>query len=120
MLRCGVLLGRPSGAFERLPLLTRHRVAGQRNRVEAHEKRRALGDSLFLKQVVRCYHSALFGTLALTLARMATRVSFGPYEIDEYASMVVLHVGQFVGEIGEVIADTNLQVLSDAMVDCGQ
>src|SRR5215471_16406945 len=52
--------------------------------------------------------------------RLSTRASHGPDEIDEDASMVVLQVGQLVGEIGEVIADTSLQVRGDAMVDRSQ
>ncbi len=34
--------------------------------------------------------------------------------------MVVLQVGQVVGEVGEVVADASLQVLADVMVDRGQ
>src|SRR5215469_13051165 len=48
------------------------------------------------------------------------RASLGPDEIDEYASMVVLQIGQFVGEVGEVVADASLQVLADVMIDRGQ
>src|SRR5215831_9999196 len=55
-----------------------------------------------------------------TAPRIFSRASHGPDEIDEYASMVELQVGQFVGEIGEVVADTSLQILADVMVDCGQ
>src|SRR5262249_2635068 len=40
--------------------------------------------------------------------------------IEEYASMVVVKVGQFVREVGEVVADANLQVLGDVMVDRSQ
>src|SRR5262249_36599351 len=52
--------------------------------------------------------------------RISTQASHGPDEIDENASMVVLQVSQLVGEIGEVIADTSLQVRGDAMVDRSQ
>jgi hypothetical protein len=52
--------------------------------------------------------------------RISTRASLGPDEIDEYAFVVVLQVGQFVGEVGEVVADASLQVLADVMVDRGQ
>jgi hypothetical protein len=34
--------------------------------------------------------------------------------------MVVLQVGQLVGEVGEVVADAGLQVLADVMIDRGQ
>jgi len=51
---------------------------------------------------------------------MRDRASLGPDQINEYASVVVLQVGQFVGEVGEVVADASLQVLGDVMVDRGQ
>src|SRR5215471_13188411 len=51
---------------------------------------------------------------------MSTRASLGPDEIDEYASVVVLQVGQLVGEVGEVVADASFQVLADVMIDRGQ
>jgi hypothetical protein len=50
----------------------------------------------------------------------ATRASHGPDEIKKYASVVILQIGQVVGEIGEVVADTSLQVLANAMIDRGQ
>jgi hypothetical protein len=34
--------------------------------------------------------------------------------------MVALQVGQFVGEVGEVVTHASLQVLADAMIDRGQ
>jgi len=34
--------------------------------------------------------------------------------------MVVLQVGQVVGEVGEIVADASLQVLADVMIDRGQ
>jgi hypothetical protein len=49
-----------------------------------------------------------------------SRASLGPDQINEYASVVVLQVGQLVREVGEVVADAGLQVLADVMVDCGQ
>jgi len=49
-----------------------------------------------------------------------SRASLGTDQINEYASMVVLQVGQFVREVGEVVADAGLQVLADVMVDRGQ
>src|SRR6266571_1816617 len=49
-----------------------------------------------------------------------TWASLGPDEIEEYALVVVLQVGQVVGEVGEVVADASLQVLADVMIDCGQ
>jgi hypothetical protein len=50
----------------------------------------------------------------------ATRPSDSPDEIDEYAFVVVLQVGQFVGEVGEVVADAGLQVLANMTIDRGQ
>jgi hypothetical protein len=50
----------------------------------------------------------------------ATRASLGPDQINEYASVVVLQVGQLVREVGEVVADASLQVLGDVMIDRGQ
>src|SRR5215472_10849783 len=52
--------------------------------------------------------------------RISTRASLGPDDIDEYAFMVVLQVGQFVGEVGEIVTDASLQVLGDVMVDRGE
>ena len=49
-----------------------------------------------------------------------SRASFSPDQINEYASVVVPQVGQFVGEVGEVVADASLQVLADVMIDGGQ
>ena len=49
-----------------------------------------------------------------------TRASLGPDEIEEYALVVVLQVGQVVGEVSEVVAHASLQVLGDVMVDRGQ
>lgn len=46
--------------------------------------------------------------------------SLGPDQINEYASVVVLQVGQFVGEVGEIVSDASLQVRTDVMVDRGQ
>jgi hypothetical protein len=45
--------------------------------------------------------------------------SLGPDQINEYASVIVIQVGQFVGEVGEIVADASLQVLGDVMVDRG-
>jgi hypothetical protein len=47
-----------------------------------------------------------------------TRASLGPDEIEEYPFVVVLQVGQVVGEVGEVVADASLQVLADATFGC--
>src|SRR6476646_9112027 len=52
--------------------------------------------------------------------RCDTRASLGPDQVNEYASVVVPQVGQFVGEVGEVVAHASLQVLADVMVDRGQ
>src|SRR5436309_15446082 len=49
-----------------------------------------------------------------------TLASPGPDEIDEYAFVVVPQVGQVVGEVGEVVADADLQVLADVMIDRDQ
>jgi hypothetical protein len=50
----------------------------------------------------------------------ATRALHGPDEIKKYASVVILQIGQVVGEIGEVVADASLQVLANAVIDRGQ
>ena len=50
----------------------------------------------------------------------ATRASHGPDEIKKYASVVILQIGQVVGEVGEIVADASLQVLANAMIDRGQ
>ena len=50
----------------------------------------------------------------------ATRMSHGPDEIHEYASVVVLQIGQVVGEVGEVVAHARLQVLANMTIDGGQ
>src|SRR6266478_3406574 len=50
----------------------------------------------------------------------ATRASHGPDEIEKYAFVVVLQIGQVVGEVGEVVADASLQVLANVMINCGQ
>ena len=42
-----------------------------------------------------------------------------PDDIEEYAFVVVLQVGQLVGEVGEVVAHANLQVVANAMIDRG-
>src|SRR6266568_8635700 len=47
-------------------------------------------------------------------------VSLGPDEIEEYAPVVVLQVGQVVGEVGKVVADASLQVLANMTIDCSQ
>jgi len=64
----------------------------------------------------------LFGsrTPACPLPSKATRVSHGPDDIHEYAFVVVLQIGQVVGEAGEVVADASLQVLGDMTIDRGQ
>ncbi len=64
----------------------------------------------------------LFGswTPASPLPSKAARASHGPDEIDEYAFVVVLQIGQVVGEVGEVVADASLQVLANVMIDRGQ
>src|SRR5882762_6599301 len=50
----------------------------------------------------------------------ATRESQAPDEIKKYAFVVVLQVGQVVGEVGEVVADASLQVLANTTIDGGQ
>ena len=56
----------------------------------------------------------------LALPSEATRASHSPDNIDEYALVVVLQVGQLVGEVGEVVADAGLQVLANMTIDRGQ
>ena len=41
-------------------------------------------------------------------AFMTLRASLGPDEINEYSFVVVLQVGQIVGEVGEVVANAYL------------
>ena len=53
----------------------------------------------------------------VTLRCELRRASLGSDEIEEYSPVVVLQVGQVVGEIGEVVADASLQILADAMID---
>src|SRR5258708_10792721 len=50
----------------------------------------------------------------------AARVSLDQDEIKKYTSVVVLQIGQVVGEVGEVVADASLQILANAMIDRGQ
>jgi hypothetical protein len=50
----------------------------------------------------------------------ATRASHGPDDIKKYAFVVVLQVGQLVGEVGEVVANPGLQVLANMTIDGGQ
>ena len=59
-------------------------------------------------------------TPACPLPSEATRASDGPDEIKKYAFVVVLQIGQVVGEVGEVVADASLQVLANVMIDRGQ
>src|SRR4029077_4551947 len=61
----------------------------------------------------------LFGSWspACPLPSEATRASHSPDDIEEYAFVVVLQVGQLVGEVGEVVAHANLQVVANAMID---
>ncbi len=56
----------------------------------------------------------------MPLPSEAPRASHSSDEIDEYAFVVVLQIGQVVGEVGEVVADANLQVLANVMIDRGQ
>ncbi len=52
----------------------------------------------------------LFGswTPACPLPSKAARASHGRDEIKKYAFVVVLQIGQVVGEVGEVVADASL------------
>src|SRR6266436_845308 len=59
-------------------------------------------------------------TPARPLHSEATRASHTPDEIDEDAFVVVLQVGQLVGEVGEVVAHASLQVLANMTIDRGQ
>jgi hypothetical protein len=45
-----------------------------------------------------------------------TLASLGRDDVKEYAFMVVLQVGQIVGEIGEIVANAGLHVLAEAMI----
>ena len=49
-----------------------------------------------------------------------TQASLGRDEIEEYAFVVVLQVGEVVGEVGEVVAGAHLQVLAEITIDRGQ
>ena len=49
-----------------------------------------------------------------------TRASHSPDDIEKYAFVVVLQIGQVVGEVGEVVADASLQVLANMTIDRGQ
>ena len=64
----------------------------------------------------------LFGswTPGCPLPSKATRVSHGPDEIHEYAFVIVLQIGQVVGEVGKVVANAGLQVLGNMTIDRGQ
>jgi hypothetical protein len=64
----------------------------------------------------------LFGswTPACPLRSKATRASHGPDEIKKYAFVVVLQIGQVVGEVGEVVANAGLQVLGNMTIDRNQ
>ena len=59
------------------------------------------------------------GNVALGTSK-ATRVSHRPDEVQEYACVIVLQVGQVVGEVCEVIANAGLQVLSNMTIKRGQ
>ena len=54
------------------------------------------------------------------LRRTATLGSHTPDDIEKYAFVVVLQIGQVVGEVCKVVADANLEVLADMTIDCGQ
>jgi hypothetical protein len=64
----------------------------------------------------------LFGswTPACPLPSEATRASLGRDDVKEYAFVVVVQVGQIVGEIGEIVADAGLHVLAEAMINRSQ
>ena len=48
------------------------------------------------------------------------RASLSTDEIEEHAFVVVLQVGQVVGEVGEVVAGADLHVVADVAIDRGQ
>ena len=54
---------------------------------------------------------------SMPLRRKAARGSHSPDDIEEYAFVVVLQVGQLVGEVGEVVAHASLQVVANVMID---
>lgn len=56
----------------------------------------------------------------MPLRRKATLGSHSPDDIEKYAFVVVLQIGQVVGEVCEIVADANLKVLADMTIDCGQ
>ena len=59
-------------------------------------------------------------TPARPLHSEATWASHSPDQIDEYAFVVVLQIGQVVGEVGEVVAHAGFQVLANMTIDRGQ
>jgi hypothetical protein len=70
--------------------------------------------------VEQCSEYKLIGLLYGKYRRCDTRTSLGSDQVNEYTPVVVLQVGQLVGEVGEVVAHTSLQVLADVMIDRGQ
>ena len=54
------------------------------------------------------------------LRRKATLGSHTPDDIEKYAFVVVLQIGQVVGKVCKVVADANLEVLADMTIDCCQ
>src|SRR5262249_34961245 len=63
---------------------------------------------------------AFGGSHLMRLGHSLPPASLGADEIEEYAFVVVLQVGQVIGEIGEVVADADLQVLADMTIDRSQ
>ena len=54
------------------------------------------------------------------LSSKATGVSHRPDDVQEYAFVIVLQIGEVVGEAGEVIANAGFEVLSNMTINRGQ
>src|SRR6476661_2116627 len=94
---------------------------GSAKPIRIHCRRESRGEGyLSRSEPGFCPCGYLQWTRISTMGSTCRSPSLGPDQINEYASVVVLQVGQFVGEVGEVVADAGLQVLGDVMVDRGQ
>src|SRR5260370_11275197 len=75
------------------------------------------------KLIIRLSRNVCWSQAGLQHARCTAKprgASHTPDEIDEDAFVVVLQVGQLVGEVGEVVAHASLQVLANMTLDRGQ
>src|SRR5438067_590352 len=59
----------------------------------------------------------LASTSVSIIALRKSRASLSRDEVDEYAFVVVLQVGQIVGKVGEVVAGADLQVFAEITID---